>query len=261
MVVWTMGAALAAEPCAVPGGRTTVRYVTASGARAEEAKLAEAELREPGPTPDGGYVVVRIERRTIEGADPSTQTVVLESDGQEIGRVQPLPAVPKLPGEDLFWSSTFRVDVPEPPAFPVQLHVADRPSAERCTWSLHPDGDVRQGMGVCRWPNGITEVRSEREWVWIDGETIPVEGRAAWSVLMDDLTDCGMTQAAIDLDKWRQKRRLTNIMLIVSAGTFYPIVSVPFIASGAGRSRKRLEQDLREWTPASEIGAEPVTVE
>lgn len=126
-------------------GRTTLEYMTGKQLAAEEAKRAQAELREPMATPIHGMLTFKVERSTIGLANGDNQVFVVESGGAQVVREEPEADVPNTPGAGIYryWWNTFVVFLPDDAAFPLTVHAADKTLAQRCSFSVSWDGVVQ----------------------------------------------------------------------------------------------------------------------
>lgn len=132
--------------CSVGGvlGRSELIYVSGAEAAAKEKKAAEVEMREPKPTPPGGFLAVRIERTSIDLANLETQILVVEKDGAEVFRLEPPSDVPEVPGGGPYWWNILGSTFPEGVALPVTVHAIDKAISQRCTWTIGPYGAVER---------------------------------------------------------------------------------------------------------------------
>lgn len=104
----------------------------------------------------------------------------------------------------------------------------------------------------CRWPGEVDAVSARMTSVSIDGETIRVTGRPAWSALQADLRACDWDRAAQALERWRANRRATNWTAGTSLLVWFPIVATPFTATAAGRWRETLVSEILRESEAPE---------
>lgn len=126
-------------------GKDSLEYVSAADAAAQERKRAEVEMREPGPSPPNGLLLLLIERDKLDLADTSTQLVVVESGGKEVLRHEPPADVPEIRhGVYYGWFNYVGVPIGDGWTFPLTVHAADKVLTHRCTWTVAADGDVRR---------------------------------------------------------------------------------------------------------------------
>jgi hypothetical protein len=143
-----MAEAKAPQGCWVPGrvpyvGRTDITFMTGPDAAADEAKRAAVEMRDPMPTPPGGWVFVKIARADIDAAAARNHTVVVAANGREVLRVEGdqhgIPEGPYTPAR--YWTSFMSVPI-KSAEFPLTVYAIDKIMAHRCAWELSADGDV-----------------------------------------------------------------------------------------------------------------------
>ncbi len=119
----------------------SLSYSTGLATALQEQRAAALELREPRPTPEGGYFYAGWSAISIEGALGDRYVLVVrDSAGAEIARAEPsvTEQVPSVPGQDGWWRNGFVVELLTAPPFPLQAYLVNKASNLRCGWDVFP---------------------------------------------------------------------------------------------------------------------------
>jgi len=159
VIAWVAMAALAGGDralihstwCTQKGGTSNLRFVSHAQAAADEAARAASEVREPRPVAGNGYLLLQVNRETIDLADPANQLVIVwDREGAEVLRFDPpheVAQTPEHPGwvgcQYSCWWSTIAVPLPEESDGPWTIRIADKTMGSHCDWSIDEKDKVR----------------------------------------------------------------------------------------------------------------------
>jgi hypothetical protein len=137
--------------CTQKGGASSLQFVTHAQAAADEAARAANEVREPRPVAGNGYLLLRVNRQTIDLADPANQLVIVwDREGAEALRSEPPHELANAPEHPTWigcqyscWWSTIVVPLPEESDGPWTVRVADKTMGSHCDWTIDEKGRVR----------------------------------------------------------------------------------------------------------------------
>ena len=151
--LWTTPALAAKnKPCWLPSrmsyaGRSALEFTSLEDARQRESQAARLEQREARDIL-APWLALKLERLTLDGADPKHQLIVVEKDGAEVHRYAPPSDIPSLgtsSGSDIygFWWIYAVVQLPEGVAPPLEVSAIDRLHQMKCVWSVDESGEVQ----------------------------------------------------------------------------------------------------------------------
>ncbi len=126
---------------------TELTYVSRMQAEAEERQKARREMREPSlyNIPVNGYLVLGIERPTLEAADTAQFQVIFAWEEEVLDRVQGPSDVPEMPefvGGP--WTNNLFVHVPKDVTPPFKVMVVDQLSGIRYEFFVREDAQIKR---------------------------------------------------------------------------------------------------------------------